>query len=365
MAKAKPILRTEEEILEDLKKYVESKKRNRPSALAPIKRDARTKRICDYIFSHPHTFKLDNEIKQVPMDVLTEEMLIKLVLANTEHINLIPEDLITIPVMVAYEFSKRRSEHLSAMEWRQYAVKFEYPEKIHEVRDSIEALCDELPVKYNDEDTMRDYELYVNKVSQVIGDFFKNREVVELEKTGKVHIKYSNVHINTEKKVLVLISGEPDAGKTTFGRMLSYRIHNSVAFDSDQLHEQGRVLASFESLVKPSTHVIIFSDPHAHLWFSELDRNKYDIINIVIIPSSVEKMYRNSKMKQHISYDDYIKREANNPFHEEIDRDITVTNNYDERLWESVDDCLEDMSILLDFDLPEVPNDEEKKLEKI
>ena len=45
-----------------------------------------------------------------------------------------------------------------------------------------------------------------------------------------------------------------------------------------------------------------------------------------------------------------------------IYRDITVVNEYDERLWLEVDKPLEDMSILLDFPLPIV--DDMKILEK-
>ena len=110
-------LKTEEEILSDLTNYVASKKRNRPSVLAPLKRDARTQKICDFVFSNPDTFKLETEIKHVPMNCLTEEILIKLVLANPENINLLSEEMITVPVMVAFEFSKRRAEHLSHREW--------------------------------------------------------------------------------------------------------------------------------------------------------------------------------------------------------------------------------------------------------
>lgn len=355
-------VRTEEDIINDLTNYIASRKRNRPSVLAPIKREARTKRICDLVFSNPKTFKLATEIKYVPMDCLTEDILLKLVLADPENITLLSDDMLTIPVMVAYEFSKRRFEHLSSIEWGKYAVRFKEPQKIHEVRDDISNLCDELALKYNDEDTLRDYELYVNKVSEYIGNFFKEKELFELEKIDKVKVKYEAVDVATEKRVLVLISGEPDSGKSLFGRMLSSRIKNSVAFDSDQLAERGRELEPLRNLVNPKTHVVIFSDPNAHIFFSERDRNEYDVVNIVIVPSSIEKMYRRSKYKQKATYDEYVAWELKNPFGEGIYRDITVTNEYDERLWLEVDKVLEDMSLLLDFPLP--PVDDEKRLEK-
>lgn len=356
------IVRTEEEIINDLNSYIASGKRNRPSALAPLKRDARTKRICDLVFANPRTFKLAKEIKHVPMDCLTEDILLKFVLADPENISLLSDDMLTIPVMVAYEFAKRRFEHRSSIEWGEYALRFKLPSKIHEVRDSISNLCDELALKYNDEDTLRDYELYVNKVSEYIGNFFNEKELLELEKIDKVKVKYGAVDVNTDKRVLVLISGEPDSGKTLFGRMLSSRINNSVAFDSDQLAERGREGESLRSLVNPKTQVIIFSDPNANTYFPEIDMDEYHVVNIVIVPSSIEKMYRRSKYKQRATYDEYLAWEVKNPFGEGIYRDITVTNEYDERLWLEVDKVLEDMSLLLDFPLSSL--DDVKKLEK-
>ena len=355
-------VRTEEEIIKDLMDYIASGKRNRPSVLAPLKRDARTQKICDLVFSNPDVFKLETEIKHVPMNCLTEEILIKLVLAKTENINLLSEDMMTVPVMVAFEFSKRRSEHFSHLEWGKYAVKFKYPQKLHEVRDSIDSLCDELSLKYNDKDTLGDYDLYVNKVSKYIVDFFKEKEMIELQRMEKVKVKYSSVDVATDKRVLVLITGEPDSGKTLFGHMLSNQIRNSVAFDSDELSERGRVLEPLRNLVNPKTHVVIFSDPNAYSFFSDKDMEEYDVVNISIVPSSIEKMYRHSKYKQKATYDEYVAWEVKNAFCEGIYHDILVTNEYDERLWLEVDKVIEEMSILLDFPLP--PTEEAKKLER-
>ncbi len=354
-------VRTEEEIIMDLNNYIASGKRNRPSVLAPLKREARTQKICDLVFSNPSVFKLETEIKHVPMNCLTEEILIKLVLVNPENINLLSEEMITVPVMVAFEFSKRRAEHLSHLEWGKYAVKFKYPKKLHEVRDSIDILCDQLTLKYNDKDTLRSYELYVNKVSKYIANFFKEKEMIELQKMEKVKVKYSSVDVATEKRVLVLITGEPDSGKTLFGHMLCNQIRNSVAFDSDELTERGRITEPLCNLVNPKTHVVIFSDPNAYSFFSDKDMEDFDVVNISIVPSSIEKMYRHSKYKQDATYDEYVAWEVKNAFCEGIYHDILVTNEYDERLWLEVDKVIEEMSILLDFPLP--PVEDPKKLE--
>ncbi len=361
MAKMK-VVKSEDDIIKDLKDYIESRKRNRPSVLASLKREARTKNICDLVFSNPETFKFSSEIKHVPMNNLTEEILIKFVLADPENIKLLSDDMISIPVMVAFEFARRRFEHLSSLEWGEYAVRFKIPPKIYDVRDSIVNLCDELVLKYNDNDTLRDYELYVNKVGKHILEFFKMKEIGELPKIERVKVKYGSVDVNTDKRVLVLISGEADSGKTTFGHMLSYRINNSVAFDSDELAKRGRDLEPLKNLINPKTHVVIFSDPNANSFFSDEDMKDFHVVNIVIVPSSIEKMYRRSKEKQVATYDEYVAWEVKNPFGEGIYRDITVTNEYDERLWLEVDRTLEDMALLLDFDLPSTSD--VKKLEK-
>lgn len=360
---AKKYVPTEEEIIRDLTKYIESKKRNRPSALSPIKKEARTRRICDLVFSRPDIFKLDTEIKYVPMDVLTTEMLIRLVLSWPKNISLLDDDLISTEIMVAYEFSKRRNEHIEAINWGSCGLKFEYPNKIHKVRDSISDLCDELDVKFNDEDILRSFTTYIDKVSEAIITLFERKKDVVLTTVDKVVCKYESVDINCDKPTLILISGNPDSGKTTFGKMLHYRIKDSICLDSDELAKRSRELDSLERLNSCNAPVVIFSDPNADHYFNERSMEKYNVINIVVVPRSIEKMYRHSKHKQVFPYEEFESLEKNKAFYEGYPRDITVVNDYDERLWGCVDDVLEDMSILLEFDLPNPP--EQKKLERI
>lgn len=159
------VIKSEEEIIADLTKYIESGKKNRPSALSPLKKESRTQKICDFVFNNFTTFKLGTEIKFVPKECLTEEILIKLVLTDPRNIELLDDELITPVIMTAFEFAKRRREHLSAIEWSHYGVtgvKINYPQKIFEVRDSISDLCDELDLKFNDEELLSDYTLYVS-----------------------------------------------------------------------------------------------------------------------------------------------------------------------------------------------------------
>lgn len=356
------IIKSEEEIIADLTKYIESGKKNRPSFLSPLKKEARTQKICDLVFANPDTFKLETEIKFVSKECLTEEIMIKLVLASPENIKLLEDDVITPAVMVAFEFSKRRTEHISAIIWSTSEQKFQYPQKIFEVRDSVSELCDELDLKYDDKELLRDYTLYVNNVSKNIIEYFKKKNDVVLNTVDKVECKYKYVDINRDKRVLVLISGTPDSGKTTFGRMLSYRINGSVCFDSDELFLKGRDLEPLKSLVDSKVKVVIFSDPNANYYFSESEMAEFDVVNIVVEPKSIELMYRHSKYNQHMPFEDYINCEAKTSYYESYYRDITVINDYDERLWNYVDSTLEDMALLLDFCLP--PIEEERKLQK-
>ena len=359
------VIKTEDEIISDLTKYIASGKKNRPSVLSPLKKIERTQKVCDFVFANFNTFKVNTEIKFVPKECLTEEMLIKLVLVDPRNIELLDEELITTSVMTAFEFSKRRGEHLSAMIWHEYGLKFDYPKKIFAVRDSISALCDELNLKFNDEELLSDKVLYVNKVSECIIEYFRKKDDIDLKTVDKVKCKYKYVDINRDKKVLVLISGLPDSGKTTFGKMLHHRINGSIFLDSDVLAECGRELDSLQSLNKGNAQVVIFTDPNADYYFSEEAMKDYDVVNIVVVPKSIELMYRHSKHNQKFVFEVYVEGEARNPFYEGHYRDITVTNPYDERLWNCVDSALEDMAILLDFDLPSLEEVEEiRKLEK-
>ncbi len=361
-----PVIKTEQEIITDLTKYIASGKKNRPSVLSPLKKIERTQKVCDFVFEHCYKFKISTEIKFVPKECLTEEILIKLVLVDPRNIELLDEELITPSVMTAFEFSKRRGEHLSAMIWQEYGVKINYPPKIFAVRDSISSFCDELDLKYNDEELLSDNNLYVKKVSECIIEYFRKKDDIVLKTVDKVKCKYKYVDINRDKKVLVLISGLPDSGKTTFGKMLHHRINGSIFLDSDVLAECGRELDSLQSLNSKNSKVVIFSDPNADYYFSEEAMKDYDVVNIVVVPKSIELMYRHSKHNQRFAFKDYVEGEARNPFYEGHYRDITVTNLYDERLWNCVDEVLEDMALLLDFDLPPIEDVEEtRKLQKI
>lgn len=206
-------MRTEEEIIRDLESYIKSRKQNRPNVLASIKKSARTQRIIDLIFSNPDTFKLENEIKNVPSELLTNEILIKFVLAKPKHISLLDESVLRTPVLVAFEFAKRRYEHFSRMLWNKYAESLKTPDIYKQYRDDIWALCDTLPSKYNDEVSEEKEREYIEKVTKEILELC--RPVDALTKSEhNYEIKYKSIDFDLEKKLYIFISGYPDAGKT-------------------------------------------------------------------------------------------------------------------------------------------------------
>lgn len=328
-------MRTEEEIIKDLENYIKGWKRNRPNVLATIKKSGRTKRIVDLIFSRPDVFKLENEIKQVPEELLTEELLIKFILSNPKHISALDENVIKTSTLVAFEFAKRRYERFSSITWGVYGEKIKVTEIYKKYRDDIWKLCDALPSRYDDEVSREDELKYLSKVTKEIIELCN--PVVSLNKTPYSYsIKYRNIDFGLDKKLYIFITGYPDSGKTTLGNMLDERIKGAVCFDSDMMLERDMIGAPLETLTN-GAEVVIFSDIYAYRFFSSEETKDGYVINILINPSSIELMYRNSKYMQHIPFEDYKKYEIQRIHFDESVDFIHATNDYTERINTEVD----------------------------
>lgn len=128
--------KTEEDVYEDLQRLMQVWKKNGTrnlfsirSYLSSVKKDFRSARICQIIFSNPDMFNFEEEIKYVPIDLMSEEFLIQMVYDNPKLICsrdekgprtvVIPEEKQTLPVLIAFELGKRRYEKYSAMQWGQ------------------------------------------------------------------------------------------------------------------------------------------------------------------------------------------------------------------------------------------------------
>lgn len=108
-------MKNENEVYNEILTYINGDKYNSPCTQASIKKIFRTKEIVELIFYRPDIFNLVAEIKHGPSDQITNEILVKYVLSNPYVIERLDDDLQTLPVMFAFEFSKRRYESISAI----------------------------------------------------------------------------------------------------------------------------------------------------------------------------------------------------------------------------------------------------------
>ena len=150
---------TEEEVYEDLQRLMQVWKKNgtqnlfsKRSYLSSVKKDFRSPRICKVVFSNPDIFNFEEEIKYMPMELMSEEFIIqivydkpKLLCSRDERGSRtisIPEEKQTLPVLVAFELGKRRYEKFSAMQWGQWGEKIPYTDRSLEFRKTITDIAD-------------------------------------------------------------------------------------------------------------------------------------------------------------------------------------------------------------------------------
>ena len=344
-------MKTETEVYNEVIAYINAKSHKRPCTLASIKKVLRSQAVVDLIFSRPDIFHLEEEIKHVPAEKLTENNIIKLVLANPKFFSLLEEDLQTVPVMVAFEFSKRRYEYISFLNWGTSKEQIPYTGKIQKYQKAIMELCDLLEVKYNNNQILEDYLYYIDQVSKIIETDCHTKNP-ELKPEKKYKRKYRRIDLGQTEKVVLLVSGVADAGKTTFSNILADSIKNSICFDSDMLLERNLLTLSWESLVPEQKQVIVFSDLFAYCFFNEKELSKKKVINIIMKPSSIETRYRYSKYMQGIPFEQYQKREGREYNYDAVDSPILVTNDYTDNIYKEVDNTIEEIAHRLNVPLP-------------
>ena len=338
-------VKSEEQIYIEIINYINGKKHNRPCTLSTIKKKYRSKRIINLIFSNPDIFKLKSEIKHVPIEYLTDEILIKYVLAHPKEFEQLDESLQTIPVMVAFEFAKRRFEYISSIYWGASGEKIKITEKYSEYRNSLSSICNKLTTKYNDKDILENYSYYVEKISNEIITYC-NKENIILEKQEKYISRYTLVDFNIDKPIFILVSGLPDSGKTTVSNILSNKIKDSIYFDSDMLLERNMLTTPLSQLIN-NAKVIIFSDIYADRFFSKDELGDSLIINILVRPISIEMMHRYSKYMYGIPFNTYKKNEIETINYTHIDNYINITNDYTNNLLKEVDIALEEIEVII------------------
>ncbi|MBQ2872854.1 MAG: hypothetical protein IJE89_02525 [Bacilli bacterium] len=347
-------MKTESEVYNEVLNYIKSDKHNRPCTLQSIKKILRSQRIVDLIFSRPDIFKLESEFKHVPTECMTENVLVKFVLANSDNFNQLDESLQAIPVLVAFEFAKRREERFSRAWWGPYYERKPYTGKMLEYRDAISNICDQVlkTISPNPDESyiLRDYLKYIEIASKQILEYCNSLNQ-ELQKEEKYTAKYFGVSFDTDERIFIFVSGRPDTGKTSFSNILASRICNSVHLDSDVLLERNLICAPLDSLLSSDTKVVIFSDIYADRFFKKEELGEAKVINILMEPVSIEAMHRNSKYMSRIPFEEYKRHEIDKIRYDNLENPIIVTNNYSGTIAKEADKALEEISQRLEVAL--------------
>ena len=316
--------KTEEEVYEDLQRLMQVWKKNgtrnffsRRTYLSSVKKDFRSARICQIIFSNPEMFSFEAEIEYVPMELLSEELLIQMVYDKPKLICSrdekgprtvsIPEEKQTLPVLVAFELGKRIYEKYSAMQWGQWGEKIPYTDKTLEFRKTITDIADRVEDKIGTNNlkpsqAFKEADERDAFISELITTIQQESSSVELQADEHYIPKYTHLDYKSDKKLLILVSGYADSGKTTFSNYLASTIGGAICFDSDQLLERDLLDLDFSQLVRPENNVVIFSDTDAFTFFRPQEINdamaNANILKVYIKPSSIKRMLHHSKYRQ-------------------------------------------------------------------
>ena len=344
-------MKTKEEVYNEIKKYIEGSKHNRPCTLSTIKKVLRTKEIIDLVFLNPKVFDLTVEIKHVPEEFLTDDLLVRYVLYNPKNIYQLEDKYQSPAVLLAFEYVKRKYERLSAMVWGRYREVISYTDKSKQYKEIISNMCDEVSLVIDDKNIPDGYFVNVDSASDMILNYCKAKDI-KLEEKEKYKRKYNYVDFNRDKRLYLLVSGVSDSGKTYFSQLLHNTIKNCYFLDSDEMYHERLITASIEDLVPEKYNVVIFCDVDAHRFFGPDDLKDSDQINIVVYPSTVEKMQRFSKGRQGANFDeykDYVSRRLRN--YDIIDAPIKVVNNFTDDINMEIDKTIEVVSRRLGCEL--------------
>lgn len=316
--------KSEEDVYEDLQRLMQVWKRNgtqnlysKRSYLSSVKTDFRSPRICQIVFSNPDIFNFEEEIKYIPMELMSEEFLIQMVYDKPKllcskdergyRIVSIPEEKQTLPVLVAFELGKRVYEKFSAMQWGHWGEKIPYTDKSLEFRKTITDIADKVEEKIGTNNLKHpqafkeadERDAFINKLVTSIQE---KSTSVALKPDEHYKPKYTHLDYNSDKKMLILVSGYADSGKTTFSHYLADTINGAICFDSDQLFERGLLTSKLSQLVRPENNVVIFSDLDAFAFFGSQEINdamgNANILKVYIKPSSIKRMLHHSKYRQ-------------------------------------------------------------------
>ena len=315
---------SEEDVYKDLQRLMQVWKKNgtqmfysKRSYLSSLKKDFRSARICQIVFSNPWIFNFEEEIKYVPMELMSEEFLIQMVYDNPKLLCSrdergprtisIPEEKQTIPVLVAFELGKRAYEKYSAMNWGPYGEKIPYTGKTLDFRKTITDLADSAEERIGTNNlkflaSFKDADKRETFINELVASIQQVSTAVTLQPDEHYKPKYKKFDYTSDKKMLILVSGYTDSGKTTLSNYLASKIKGAICFDSDQLLERGLLESNLSRFIRPENSVVIFSDLDAFDFFrpQEIEDAMGDanILKVYIKPSSIKRMLHHSKYRQ-------------------------------------------------------------------
>lgn len=370
--------KTQAEVTQALYELLKIWKKNGTTGvfLPSIKTQFRTEEIFMIIFENQKYFNLQREFESLPEESMTENLLIPLIYDNPEFMNKIkkgkperitmaddkqnlpiqqfwvPEDKQTLPVLVAFELGKRRYERFSAVEAGIYGDKIPYNRKAIKYTKTIRDLADKVEEIIGTDNLRLLREIkseeerkeYINELLFYIHEVTEGAQLTEDE---VYEAKYESFEYKGKKKLLILVAGYPDSGKTTFSRILAGKIKGAIHLDSDVLENRIGMSWKLPDILKAiprdainiSGDVVVFSDPDAFgdskedSYFFGLDEIKKamgdtNIIRVFVKPKSVLRMFHNSKYRQHLPFNQY--RKSVDDYYENRNclGDIIITNDY-------------------------------------
>lgn len=357
--------KTEEMVYQEVTDYINAPKHNKPCMLQSIKKDLRTPKIIELIFSRPDIFKLDIEFPFIPENCMNEELVKKLLLGNPKRINfmnekneyLIKDEYLTYPVLLAFYLSKDIYEYKSRKIWGGSSEKISCERNIYGFVKNLISDADNLMSKITLENNEDIFKLGIDKTLRYLNEYLSNIEI-PIYKDGGCDLykkKYSYVKFDLEKPLLILVNGMPDSGKSSVANNLSYVV-GGLHIDTDAIMER----PNLNDILNRCYNVIILSDTYAFHFFSENEMDNFEVINIVVKPSSIEKLHRNSKYLSNIDLDIHKKNELDKFIHryDHLENPIIVVNDY-ENIAEKIDTIIDEIKdrLLLEF----IDNESSKK----
>ena len=106
--------KNEEMVYQEVTDYINAPKHNKPCMLQSIKKDLRTPKIIELIFSRPDIFNLEIEVQHIPKEYMNKEITKHIVFSapkllakkNSKDEFIIPEECQTYEVFLAFYFSR-------------------------------------------------------------------------------------------------------------------------------------------------------------------------------------------------------------------------------------------------------------------